>query len=313
MIVTLTINPAIDRNVLADRLVFDDRAYILETSEAAGGRGIISSSVIHAFGGKTIAIATAGGENGPRFKELLGLHSFPVHFVPIHHSIRNNLTITDKNGLSVKLNELGAPMSQAELDKVEQTVLSRLPKADWLMLCGSVPPGVPPDFYQRLIRLAQAQGVQTLLDTDNQPLELGLEAEPTVVSPNQQEAERLLNRALLTRSNFLDAVERILDMGAQSVVLSLGSRGALGGIRTDSGVRVWEAIAPRIDALSPIGAGDALAAAFVWARKKKKEFWEAVRWGVAAGSASAQLPGLQLANLEQAKVIYKQVEVRPVK
>ena len=78
-------------------------------------------------------------------------------------------------------------------------------------------------------------------------------------------------------------------------------------------MRVWEAVAPRIDALSPIGAGDALAAAFVWARKKKKEFWEAVRWGVAAGSASAQLPGLQLANLEQAKLIYKLVEVRPVK
>ncbi len=313
MIVTLTINPAIDRNVLADRLVFDDRAYILETSEAAGGRGIISSSVIHAFGGKTIAIATAGGENGPRFKELLGNYSFPVHFVPIRHSIRNNLTITDKNGLSVKLNELGAPMSQEELDKAEQTVLSRLPKADWLMICGSTPPGVPADFYQRLIKLAQQQGVQTLLDTDNQALELGLEAEPTVVSPNQQEAERLLNRALLTRSNFIDAVERIVDMGAQSVVLSLGSRGAMGAQRTESGVRVWEAIAPRIDALSPIGAGDALAAAFVWARKKKKEFWEAMRWGVAAGSASARLPGLQLANLEQAKEIYKQVEVKPVK
>ena len=102
-------------------------------------------------------------------------------------------------------------------------------------------------------------------------------------------------------------------MGAKSVVLSLGSRGAIGGIRTDEGVRVWEAIPPRIDALSPIGAGDALAAVFVWARKKKKEFWEAVRWGVAAGSASAQLPGLRLANLEQAKQIYKLVEVRPVK
>jgi 1-phosphofructokinase family hexose kinase len=309
LIVTLTVNPAIDHTVSADRLVFDDRAYILARGEAAGGRGINASSVIHSFGGKTLAISTAGGKAGEKFKSLLGRYSFPVQFVPIQAEIRINLTITDKHGLSVKLNEAGPAVTEDELAKVEATVKSRLPKAEWLMLCGSLPPSVPPDFYARLIEMAQQQGVMTLLDADGDSLLVGLEAKPTVVCPNQQEAERLLNRALLTRGHFLEAAEKIVQMGAQSVVLSLGARGAIGVL----GDRVWEAIPPRVDVLSPIGAGDALAAAFVWARKKKKEFWEALRWGVAAGTASAKLPGVTLADLEQTKEVYKQVEVRPVK
>jgi len=309
LIVTLTINPAIDQTVSADRLVFDDRAYILGKGEAAGGRGINASSVIHAFGGKTLAIATAGGATGEKFKTLLGRFSFPVQFVPVRADTRTNLTITDKHGLSVKLNEAGTELGADELAKIESTVKARLPKAEWLMLCGSLPPGVPSDFYARLIEMAQQQGVMTLLDTDGEALLVGLEAKPTVVSPNQQEAERLLNRALLTRGHFLETAERILQMGAQSVVLSLGGRGAIGAV----GDRVWEAIPPRVDVLSPIGAGDAMAAAFVWARRKKKEFWEALRWGVAAGTASAKLPGVTLAGLEETKAVYKLVEVRPVK
>src|SRR5205814_10067317 len=105
LILTLTINPAIDRNVTADRLVFEDRGYILATSECAGGRGINASRVIHSFGGKTIAIATSGGLTGRRFEELLQTSGFPVQFVHISQEIRTNLTISDKQGLTVKLNE----------------------------------------------------------------------------------------------------------------------------------------------------------------------------------------------------------------
>src|SRR5262249_32826005 len=151
-----------------------------------------------------------------------------------------------------------------------------LPKARWLLLCGSVPPGVPGEFYAKLIDQARKYNVKTLLDTDGEALEVGLEAKPTVVTPNQQEAERLLNRALLTRPHFLDAVERIRPMGAESAVLSLGSRGAVGA--NESGK--LEVIPPRIDAVCPIGSGDALAASFAWAMTKKNDFADAIRWGV---------------------------------
>lgn len=306
MILTLTINPAIDHNVTVDRLVFEDRAYILSTSESAGGRGINASCVIHSFGGQTRAIATCGGKAGARLEQFLGHCGFPVEMVPIDNEVRTNLIITDRQGLTVKLNEVGPFISAPELDRLEAVVRGSLRGVDWLMLCGSIPPGVPAGFYSKLVKMARQQGVKTLLDTDGEALLEGVESGPTVVAPNQQEAERLLNTVLITRNHFLEAVRRIRRMGPEAVVLSLGSRGAVGAIED----RLIEAIPPRVEAVCPIGAGDALAAAFVWAMAEKGDFAEALRWAVAAGTASARLPGVTFASFEQTKQVYPEVEVR---
>lgn len=308
MILTLTINPAVDRNVTVDRLAFEDRGYILSRNETAGGRGINASRVIHSFGGKTLAIAVSGGKSGEEFQELIKSCSFPIELVKIEKEIRTNMTVTDKQGLTVKLNELGPPLTDKELDSIAQTVEKNLAKADWFMICGSLPPGVPPHFYNHLLDIAHKKKVKTLLDTDGEALLHGMEAQPTVVSPNQQEAERLLNRALITRTHLTEAVERMHGMGAQSVVLTIGSRGAI----AHDGDDLIEVIPPRIDAVCPIGAGDALAAAFTWAMAKKKPFADAVRWGVAAGTASAKLPGVTYADLDQTKHVYSHVDVRAI-
>lgn len=306
LILTLTLNPAIDRNVQADRLVFEDRAYILSTSETAGGRGINASVVINNFHGSTKAIACSGGKNGRRLEELLSDAGFPTHFVRIRHNIRTNLTIIDKQGLAVKLNERGPHIQAAELARVEKAVAENLDGVSWLMICGSLPPGVPSDFYARLILLAQREKVKTLLDTDGDALLHGLEAGPTAVAPNQAEAERLLNRALITQAHFREAAQRIVAMGAESVVLSLGSRGAVGATST----RVFEAAPPVVDAVCPIGAGDALAAAFVWALSTDKSFDEAVKWGVACGTASAALPGIAFPTMAQTEKIYGRITTK---
>ena len=309
MILTLTINPSIDRNVLVDRLVFEDRAYIQSRTDAAGGRGINASRLLHSFGAKTLAIATTGGAVGEKFEKLLAKAGFPVKLVRISHEIRVNFTITDQHGLTVKLNEQGPPIGPEELVRVEKAVEHRLDSATWLMLCGSIPPQVSADFYTKLIRLAREHKVKTLLDTDGPALLHGVETGPTVVTPNQMEAERLLNRALITRAHFIEAATRIKAMGPESVILSLGSRGVVAVNEN----QLLEATPPRIEAVSPLGSGDALAAAFVWAASKKKDFADCVRWGVAAGTASARLPGLEFASLEQTKEIYKSVEVRMVR
>lgn len=308
MIVTLTINPAIDRNVEADRLVFEDRAYILSTSDSPGGRGIIASRVLSSFGAKTLAILTSGGKHGELLEKLLAKSGFPFEVVRISAEIRTNFTLIDKQGLTIKLNELGPPITDGELGEIEKAVVGRFDKATWLMLCGSIPPGVSPEFYCKLIKMAKLKNVKTLLDTDGEALAHGIEAGPTIVKPNQQEAERLLNRALLTRAHFLDAVARIHAMGAESVLLSLGSRGAVAA----NGRETIEALPPRVDSLSPIGAGDAMAAAYVWAVNKKKDFADCVRWAVATATASAKLPGMTVATLDQAKEIYKNVEMRKI-
>ncbi len=309
LILTLTINPAIDRTITVDKLVFEDRGYILSRTEAAGGRGVNASQVIHGFGGKTLALLTSGGAIGQRMEQSLAGMGFPFETVRVRAEGRANLTISDKQGLTVKLNETGAELAQSEIQAVRALVEARLSKARWLMICGSVQPGVPPDFYREIIDLAKSRGVKTLLDADGDVLAHGLEANPTVISPNQPEAERLLGRAIITRSQSLEAVERIHAMGPESVILSLGSRGALGL----SSEGVFEALPPRVDSLCPIGAGDALAAAFVWALDKKKPFADALRWAVAAGTASAMLPGMSFPTLDQTRAIHKQVEVRQVR
>jgi 1-phosphofructokinase family hexose kinase len=306
LIVTLTVNPTIDRVISVDRLAFEDRAYINSSRESAGGRGINASCVIHSFGGQTLAVLICGGDAGKRLQEHLQCDGLPFQVVPVENEIRTNLTITDKHGLTVNLNEAGPTLSKAEVARVERAVTETLDRASWLMICGSLPPGVPPSFYGTLIAAARKKKVKTLLHADGEALRHGIEERPTVVTPNQQEADRLLGRTLLTRTHYLEAAERMRAMGPESVVLSLGSRGAVGAFREG----LFEALPPRVDAVCPIGAGDALSAAYAWAMERKNNGVEALRWGVAAGTASARLPGMKFASLEQTREIYQQVELR---
>jgi 1-phosphofructokinase family hexose kinase len=306
LIITLTINPAIDRIISVDRLAFEDRSYINSSRESPGGRGINASCVLHSFGGETTAVFPSGGDSGKRLESHLCDCGYLVSVVPIQHSIRTNLTITDKHGLTVNLNEAGPVLTKTDVARIEKAVKERLEHATWLMICGSVPPGVPGCFYAKLIAMARHRKVKTLLHADGQPLREGIEAKPTMVTPNQQEAERLLGRTLLTRTHALEAAELIRRMGPESVVLSLGSRGAIGAFADG----LMEAIPPRVDAVCPIGAGDALSAAYTWSMTRKPNPAEALRWGVAAGTASARLPGMNFASLEQTREIYRQVEVR---
>ncbi len=305
-ILTLTVNPALDRIVTVDRLVFEDRAYIDSTTEAAGGRGINAARVLTNFGAHVTAITTSGREAGRAFEEQLQHDKFAKEIVKVRSNIRMNLTISDRQGLSVKLNERGPKLTNAEQDRIASAVEQLLPGASWLMLCGSLPPGVDDRLYGKLIRLAQKSKVETLLDTDGDALLYGLEAGPTIVKPNQSEAERLLHTALITRSQLINAVERIKALGPRSVVLSLGSRGAIAVTSTEG---ILEVVPPPIQSLCPIGAGDAMSAAIVWALDRGEAFGDALRWGVAAGTASSKLPGITLANLEQTKEVYPQVQI----
>ena len=306
MIITLTVNPAIDRTITVARLVFEDRAYNTSSRESAGGRGINAACVIQSFGGEAMAIVPASSKSKDCFKDFLTGCGFKLVIVPVRHDVRHNLIITDQQGLTLKLNEFGGTLDKTELAGIEKVVRAKLDHASWFMICGSMPPDVPASLYAKLIKLARQHGVKTLLDADGDALAAGIHAKPTVVTPNQQEAERLLNTALLTQTHFVDAAARIQRMGAEGVILSLGSRGAVGAFDH----KIIEVVPPRVTAIAPIGSGDALAAAFAWAMERKNDYRDALRWGVAAGTASAQLPGMRFASLEQTREIYEQVEVQ---
>jgi 1-phosphofructokinase family hexose kinase len=307
LIVTLTLNPAIDRTIGVDYLAFEDRSYIESSSESAGGRGLNSSRVIHSFGGETLALTISGGESGVRLQEYLSHEGFRSRAVTVRNDIRTNLTITDRRGLTVNLNERGPELTRAEVGRIERCVARTLESAKWLLLCGSVPPGVPASFYAKLIALARKKRVRTLLHASGEALREGIAARPSVVTPNQSEAERLLDRSLLTRAQCLQAAAEIASFGPDAVVLSLASRGAVASFSDG----LFEAIPPQIDAVCPIGAGDALTAGYAWRMNKGRSTAEdALRWGVAAGTASALLPGMRYASLADTQGMYQRIEVR---
>ncbi len=308
MILTLTLNPAIDLTFSTDRIVYDDRSLILAENEYAGGKGINAAQVIHAYGGEVQAIATVGGETGKLFASLLDASRIPVTLIPVSGETRRNIAITDQQGLTVKVDHEGTAVSDAELSAIERTVCDKLPQAKWLMLTGSLPPGVSADFYAKLIEKARQFNVPTMFDTSGEALRLGLAAKPAVAKPNRPEAERLLDRTILSHAQAISAAEEIRQMGAERLILSLGSQGA---------IAAWEegllrAIPPAVQTGCPLGAGDVLAATCVWALSRDMPFPEAFQWAAAAATMAAAKPGLTFAPLEEVEEMRRRVELRSI-
>ncbi len=306
MILTLTLNPAVDVSLAADRIIYDDRVYINSESFQPGGKGVNIARVLAAYGADVEAIAPFGGEMGERFAKLLAESQIPVTLIPVEGETRRNVAITDREGLTIKLDQKGSPLESDELERIEQRLVKKLSGATWLTLTGSLPPGVPTNYYARLIRIAREHSVKTLLDTTGEALPLALEAGPDLAKPNRPEAERLLGRSLLTESHSAEAAEEIRKMGAAHVILSLGSQGA---------VAAWDGgrlrAVPRTPKTgSPIGAGDVLGATCIWALDKGEPFPTAFRWAVAAGTVAASLPGLGCGTIEDVEAALEEIEIR---
>jgi len=306
MILTLTLNPAVDVSITTERIIYDDRMFIDDQSTQASGKGVNVAQVLHRYGADVESIATYGGRNGERFSRLILETQLPVRLIAVTGETRRNLNITDQQGLTLKLDERGSPLEPAELDRVRDEVASRLPDTSWLTLTGSIPPGTPTTFYGEIIELAKSNGVETLFDTSSDALPAGLPAGPSLAKPNLIEAERLLGRSLLGEADTFKAADDIQRLGAKRVILSMGSQGA---------VASWEqgrlrAVPPSIQTGSPIGAGDVLGATCVWALERGDAFPEAFAWGVAAATVASSLPGLQFGTMEQVQEMKGQLEVR---
>lgn len=306
MILTLTLNPAIDLAFGTKRISVSERTFITHEAETAGGKGINAARAIQGFGGKSLAVAPVGGCNGQRFEELLRAARIPARLVPVEGETRRNIAITDERGKTVKLDHSGAPLTRRELACIEREVARRLPSTDWLLLSGSVPPSTPVDIYPRLAEQAKRTGVPVLLDTSGPALVASLPAEPAIVKPNRAEAEELLERPLPTVADALCAAGEIRRLGAQRVILSLGADGA---------VATWGNIALHLRAPSPasgsaVGAGDVLAGVCVWALARGDSFADALRWGVAAATLAASLPGSDFGSIAAAERLRQTLEVQ---
>ena len=325
MIVTLTPNPSLDRTVtLPGPLVRGGVNRLSGVVVEPGGKGVNVARVLVSAGQPATAVLPAAAHD----PLLLALDAaaatasadsaaLSTHAVTVAAPVRINTAVTEPDGTTTKLNEPGAALSPQEIDAVEAALLKAATAAaaggggdvhHWAVLSGSLPPGVPTDWYARLVRLLReaAPGLRIAVDTSDEPLAAlaaGLpESAPDLVKPNGEELGQLVglpaDRAMALEEGaahgdlapVADAARILVDLGLGAVMATLGPAGAV--LVTGGGA--WHATAPRVPVASTVGAGDSSVAGYVLADVRGGDEPERLRTAMAYGSAAASLPGTTL-------------------
>jgi 1-phosphofructokinase family hexose kinase len=289
LIVTVTLNAAIDRTLTVPNFQRGQRHRASEGLTLAGGKGINIARALKRSGVPVIATGLAGGKTGMRIIEELTAEAILNDFVRIEDESRTSTAIVDPTGGSyTEVNEWGPHVGQEELGILLEKLAYLSRGADYVIFAGSLPRGVDDGFYGEAIRELNRRGVPTVLDSEGEPLRRGTQSEPSLVSPNEREAEGLAGQEFHDDDDFLAGLDAIAELGARNVLITRES-GCWALLRTErerGEPRRYRALAPRIDPVSAVGSGDVLLAGFVAARLEERSDEEALRAAVAAGAAS---------------------------
>ena len=305
MIYTLTLNPAVDREMTVSAVEFDTILRALESRVDFGGKGFNVSRLLQGLGAENMAVGFLGGKSGEILQDGLRSLGIGIDFVWVTGETRTNISIvTQSGGRYIKVNEKGPLVDEGCQQKLIDKIDSLARPGDWWVLAGSLPPGCADDFYARIIRVLNRHGVMTLLDTTGEALRLGCSEKPFLVKPNAEEAGALTGMHVGTTAEITKVAARIRELGARNVVISMGKDGAL--LQTTE--ETWLVRGPKIKEKNPIGAGDSLVGGMVWALSRGKPLKEASAWGVASGAVTASLSGTEVGSREMIEELLVQVE-----
>lgn len=309
MIYTVTLNPAVDREMLVSKIQYDTVLRALDWHIDFGGKGFNVSRMLRALGASSCALGFVGGKSGEILHEGLNALDILTDFVWVEGETRTNISIvTPDHAHYLKVNEPGPEISSARRQEFLDRMQALVRPDDWWVLAGSLPPGVPEGMYAEMVRIIEAGGAHTILDTSGLALEHGCRAGAYLVKPNSFEAEKLTGIAVHGPQEAVQAARRIQQMGVAIVIISLGKDGALLVGPQES----WLARSPEIKESNPIGAGDSLVGGVVWALSARRSLKEALCWGVACGAASASQAGTAVGGREQVEKLFTQVAIEPV-
>ncbi|MGW9041806.1 1-phosphofructokinase family hexose kinase [Streptomyces lydicus] len=282
MILTVTLNAALDITYRLPRLRPHGTNRITEVSERPGGKGLNVARVLASLGHRTVATGFAGGGTGEALRALLADTDVTDALVPVGGTTRRTVAVVDEaTGDTTQLNEPGPTVSPAEWDSFLGTYRELLDGARAVALCGSLPPGVPVDVYARLTRAARTAGVPVLLDTSGEPLRRGLAARPDLAKPNADELA-----ALTGSTEPLRAARDARRRGAHAVAASLGPDGML-AVTADG---AWQAAPPQRIAGNPTGAGDSAVAGLLSGLVEDLPWPERLSRAVALSAATVRAP-----------------------
>jgi 1-phosphofructokinase family hexose kinase len=292
-IVTLTLNPSLDYHHFVNKPSLGELNRATKTYLHASGKGLNVSEALAKQEVSSLAVLPLGGPFGQIIKAMLDGSSYPRHIVNIVGETRCNVKINNlETGQLTEFNAPGSPLSTDELESCRQAIFNNLNPQDWLILSGSLPPGVPASIYATLIREAKERGAKVVLDSSGEAFKLGLKNQPNLVKPNKVEAEALLGKKLPALTDAFKAAHSIRELGIEHVILSLGAQGA---IFVSSQGSLY-ASSPKIKPQTTTGCGDALLSGVLYGLHHQN--WQtSARHAVAVATARALQTGPHFPDL----------------
>jgi 1-phosphofructokinase family hexose kinase len=301
MILTVTLNTAIDKTLAVPNFRLGRRHRTVEQTSMPGGKGVNVARVLKTLGQPVIATGLAGGATGTRIVEQLTNVSVLSDFVRIREESRTNTAVIDPTtGEQTEINERGPSVSEAEVELFVDKLLYLAKGAKWCVFAGSLPRNVDVDVYARLIRELRRLDVVCVVDTDGDPLRRAVRAEPDVVTPNVLEAEELVGHEFNEPEDHVIAVREMLELGAREAVMTMpdGCYAMLRPEEPHGAPPLYRVRVPpgRIEPRATVGSGDAFLAGYVSARYSGRSGEEALVYGVACGAESTQHLGAGLVD-----------------
>ena len=308
MIITVTLNAAIDKTLAVPNFRLGRRHRAVEQTAMAGGKGVNVARALKSLGQPVIATGIAGGPTGTRIIEHLTEDGILNDFVRIREESRTSTAVVDPtSGEQTEINEHGPHVSEQELELFVDKLLYLAKGADICVIAGSLPRGVPPELYARLVGEMRRLGVTVVLDAEGEPLRLATRAGPDVVSPNELEAEELVGYEFADADDRQRGIGELVELGAREAIMTLpdGCLALLG----HNAPRLYRATLEPLEPVSSVGSGDAFLAGYVAARYGGREPEGCLRFGVACGAESTQHFGAGVLDLREVERLVPEVRV----
>lgn len=295
-IATLTMNPALDASTDVDSVTPDIKLRCSAPHYEPGGGGVNVARAIRRLGGDAVAIFPSGGDSGRLFNRLLDAEGVPSSWISIAGETRENINVREKaTGRQFRFCMPGPQLVESDWQACLERLRAALPRNGFVVASGSLPPGVPRDFYARVARIVRASGNAFVLDSSGDPLRLALEEGVDLVKPSLREFHEITGAAVADESDLPRHAEKMIGEGrCRQLVISLGPGGAF-WMSPEGSERLTS---PAVSAVSSVGAGDSMVAGIVLSLARGRPFPEAVRYGVAAGAAAVLNPGTELCRPE---------------
>jgi 1-phosphofructokinase/tagatose 6-phosphate kinase len=308
MIITVTLNAAMDKTLEVPSFTPGRRHRTVDQATMPGGKGVNIARAIKRLGQPVIATGLAGGATGTRIVEALNDESILNDFVRIQDESRTNTAVLDPTtGLQTEINERGPAVAPQELELFREKLLYLAQGAQICVFAGSLPRGIDNDVYQQLIREVGRLGVTTMIDSDGEPLRLSMRAEPSLVSPNELEAEELVGHEFNDADDRAQAVIEMTRQGAREAIMTV-SDGCYARIVEDGSAVLYRVRVQEQEARSAVGSGDAFLAGYVAARYGGQDPVDCLRFGVACGAESTHHFGAGIVDPGQVERLLAEVD-----